>query len=354
MCVPSAQTVDTLPRSVRAHERPLTLLGHRGAFVGRRSLLPVVVLVASSLLLSLTFLVNESDPSFAQRIDQVKMMQFNICGRDCNNVPITEYADLIAAEVLRHRPDFITLNEACNEHARDLNLILLANQAAYNYRHDDIGGATRCRVGNSLLWADYRNGDRVVEEDPVVLGKDPEPFGTPRHAICRKLDETVPRTRLCSTHLTAGLAEAEYLERSSQINNVAGVVRGGVSAGYEVIVGGDFNQEPIDAPPPAASDPNGPLVNQLDPMYPPTYRPPGLGITNESENRRGRCRKKDPTCPPEDRFGSPTYLNVDKKLDYIFMTVGFTPTAAQTGHPSPNPSDHEYLVGVASNPSLQC
>lgn len=291
-----------------------------------------LVLIVASLLVMSASIIIRGNRSEAVQQDRVSVMQYNICGYACNEEQV---ADRVAERILQHRPDYITLNEACREQVQAMNLMLRDRGVTYHWRFDQTRQIGTCEFGNAVLWSGFRSGDNVIALGFEVGG---EPSGADhRRILCARIDAGVPpKLQLCTTHLSAGTSREVYVLRSAQIHNVASLVRAFSLEGYQVIVGGDFNQDPPDP--------------QMNPMYPPQYRPPGTGITTEVEARRGLCVEGG-GCPTEDQFKATV---PGRKLDYVFLTSGFIPQRPPTVGEGYPPSDHDYLLGFALNTAVQC
>lgn len=212
-------------------------------------------------------------------------------------------------------PAFVTINEVCRWQVQEVNIGLRDAGYIYHWRHDStqsIPDSPWCEKGNAVMWHNSRSSDAVSAYGwgvgGVTSGSDH------RRMVCASLEVSVPRLRLCATHLSNGLDQDAYTRRTAQMFNVANLTRLQLQEGYQIITGGDFNQVPVDPQRYGGRD-------QMDPMYPTSYQPAGTGITTEVSGWRG---------------GFPTQNVVQKKYDYIFLTSAFSPASAvvQPGHPS--------------------
>lgn len=222
--------------------------------------------------------------------------------------------------ILGRRPEVVTLNEACLSQVETIQEDLDRWGLHYRFHHDLIlhrkDKSRSCEFGNAIMWNAGRPGDREAEKFlSVPAGEQPRKIMAVRMGFLR-----LP-TVACVTHLTSG--RRMRATREQQVAEVADFVTDWKDRGYEVLVGGDFNEQP------------GSSV--LDPMYLPIYGGRSRGLCHEagsSERPAHRVRKKPFT--PTHRMGF--------KYDYIFMTAGYEPRGVSV--PEPISDHHPYFATI--------
>lgn len=242
------------------------------------------------------------------------ILQFNMWGwigyrgRD-------EIAHATAKTIREQLPAVVTLNEVCLGQLQTVGKDLEEEGIKYQFHHDYIlhreDGAGSCDFGNAVMWLSDEPADREPE---MYLSIPPKEQARKLLAVrvgCLRLP-----TVLCVTHLTSGRGAGMRRLRKKQAVQIAEYVRSWKDRGVEVILGGDFNEQP-DSP-------------VLDPMYLPAYGGESSGICYEATSREA------PNPGVRTRPFLPTHRS-GRKYDYVFMTTGYTPMGVRVTH---SLSDH--------------
>lgn len=226
-----------------------------------------------------------------------------------------------AGIVRKLRPAIVTLNEVCLGQLQAMAGDLRSWGLEYQFHHDFIlhreEKAGSCEFGNALLWSSGRPEAREPERFLTT-----PPGEQPRKILAVKVDCLKLPTVLCVTHLTSGGGKILREARRRQIEEIARYVADWKDRGFEVLLGGDFNEQP-DSP-------------RLDPMYLPAYGRGSRGICHEAActDAGDRRARRKPFAP--------THV-AGLKYDYIFMTTGYRPSSAGC---MPSESDHHAYVGL--------
>lgn len=226
------------------------------------------------------------------------------------------------AGVIRElRPSVVTLNEVCLGQLQAMVRDLRSWGLEYQFHHDFIlhreDKEGSCDFGNALLWP----GRRPEAREPEKFLSTP-PGEQPRKILAVKVDWLKLPTVLCVTHLTSGGKKTLREAREQQVKEIAGYISAWKDRGFEVLLGGDFNEQP-DSP-------------RLDPMYLPVYGRGSRGICHEAACAEAHDRqiRRKPFIP--------THV-AGLKYDYIFMTTAYRPAGVTC---MPAQSDHHVYVGL--------
>lgn len=246
------------------------------------------------------------------------VLQFNMWGwigyRGGNEIA---YA---TAKIMREElPAVVTLNEACLGQVETVARRLREEGIPYQFHHDFLlhrrEGASFCDFGNAVMWLADEPADR---EPPIPL---PIPPGEQeRKLLAVRVDCLRLPTVLCVTHLTSGRGLRRSRARRQQILQISAYVRAWKDRQVEVILGGDFNEQPDSA--------------ALDSLYLPAY----------GRRSRGICHEVSGSPEPGIRAKpfQPTH-QAGLKYDYIFFTTGYSPGGCRVTRSG---SDHYPLFGI--------
>jgi endonuclease/exonuclease/phosphatase (EEP) superfamily protein YafD len=234
----------------------------------------------------------------------VRVMQFNICGAECNRGVIDtaggDIVDDVQRRVAADQPDVVTLNEVCQGQFKRLQTVLgtLSWKMTGVFRAQRSDG--RCQGGSGFGDAVFTAGG-MNSQLTLPL---PNPAGAEHRAVlCVHTSAGGGPVLACVLHTVTGNPM-----RARQVAAAARDLNAEASNGA-VILGGDFNTTP------------GGMGALLD---------PGQG---------GRFFDVDPQKAP----------TRGDKIDYVLFDRGhFT---APSGGPQGSPySDHDALVGQATRP----
>jgi endonuclease/exonuclease/phosphatase (EEP) superfamily protein YafD len=214
--------------------------------------------------------------------DQTTYLQLNLCGNVCNGgglAIVTKLANVIAN---RH-PHALTLNEVCENQLTRLD----ADLAGYEGRFDPTGPTCRngARYGNAALLRTEVVSLVGSWSLPNLAGREP------RRLMC--LGGRSPEI-VCVTHIST-----QPVDIGAQLRTVASVLSGLSSGGASVVLGGDFNVDPAD--------------DRMHPLW---------LVGTDVANR--------------ETFGRHRY-------DYMFLSCGGTPVAADATDAPDGLSDHKAL-----------
>ncbi len=216
-------------------------------------------------------------------------LQFNMCGNACHKGAGGVVADIERSILSRSpQPFVVTLNEVCKNQFDRLNRDL----GRYEGRFGPTG--PRCANGQP-----YGNAILVRSSNFSHLGtwSLPNPGRNEgRRLLCLRIPITGNQPMVaCVTHIDYHVAN-----KAAQISKVASIV-GQYDANNGVLVGGDFNTRPWEAP--------------LHAMYRSYYSPSGRGIFIECDSPKPYNREYKTSS-----YNEGTFKSNNRKLDYIFLS----------------------------------
>ena len=219
--------------------------------------------------------------------DPPTYLQLNLCGNVCNGGGLAIATNLANVIANRH-PYAVTLNEVCENQFTRLD----AELAGYEGRSDPTGPV--CRNG-----ALYGNAALLRTDDVSLVGSWSLPNlagREPRRLMCLGGQPFGRRPLVaCVTHIST-----QPVDIGAQLRTVANVLNGLSGGGASVVLGGDFNVDPVDP--------------RMDPLW-----RAGTDVANEAT------------------FGH-------HRLDYVFLSCdGGSPTTSDVTDPPQGLSDHKAL-----------
>ncbi|MBB4687112.1 endonuclease/exonuclease/phosphatase family protein [Amycolatopsis jiangsuensis] len=252
-------------------------------------------------------------PATAQAATERVYLQFNMAGNTQHGGD-TAVADAVANSVEDRKPSVVTLNEVCgSQYAR-------LKERLADDGYDSAAGPTGPTCDNGTKYGNAIFVHNSVREYANYQLPKISDESEPRRMLC--VAATEDKSMACVTHLSKGEYEEE---RKKQIEFVAGKTQEFSSAGYRVIVGGDFNTEP--------------RAKTIDPMFASCYRPKGSGELYEAASERCGRRAGEATTDHGGTDGA-------GKIDYLFFSGEYRALSADAV--PVGVSDHHLLWAKAS------
>lgn len=245
---------------------------------------------------------------------QLRLIQYNIDGGHNGGSP--GILGFVNARIAEFNPDVVTLDEVCATqlHAFEadhptwsVTWVHMVQAPDYHY----CGSGDDARVGE-LLASPWPMSNIVVN----ALGPSTQrtySWGTVTldyRLLCGDLDVSglpAGKVHACVTHLRSG-GNANQADRTTDTSIIKSRLAPFISAGSEVVLGGDFNAVP--------SAPEMSNLYRLTTANQPTG-PGQFWEADEDYNCSGICRSGEITYPATDSLPTPT------KRDYAFYSTNF-------------------------------